>query len=253
MDNGPPFNSSAFLEFLDEQGIEPIHSTPLWPQMNAQVERVMKTINDRLRKANVDDQHWEAMILEFNKRYNEWPHSSTRLPPFEMFMHREARLPLPSIVDRDSLDDAARDIEQRLKMQRKVMTDRKRKALESSIKEGDLVVLQASASDKKKISTTYKDEIWKVLSRTGTEVRVQSLNDPSNVKTRSVNLCKEIPQESLVNDNDADDELNQNNSDAGEREQHPKTTASKSLNLRPREKLNAPEKYIQIFESHDKE
>lgn len=251
MDNGPPFNGAAFLEFLEELGIEPVHSTPLWPQMNAQVERVMSTINDRLRKANIDDHHWEAMIIEFNRRYNEWPHSSTGLPPFEMFMHREARLPMPSVIERDSLDDAARDNEQRLKMQRKMMTDKKRKALASTIKAGDVVVLQASASDKKKINTTYSDELWTVLSRNDTEVKVQSLKDPSNIKTRSVNACKEIPQEALAEGQDTtingdcapldDSDLNQTKQST--------PVPLRAFNLRPRDKLAAPQKWIDIYEA----
>lgn len=253
MDNGPPFNGTEFLEYLEEQGIEAIHSTPLWPQMNAQVERAMSTINNRLRKANIDDTDFESMIAEFNRRYNEWPHSSTGIPPFEMFLHREAKLPVPSILERDGLDDAARDMEQRLKMQRKIMTDKKRNALGSSIREGDVVVLQAESSDKKKISTTYSNRLWKVLNRTGTEVRVQAMDDPTNVKTRSVNLCKEISSATLAGEfSPPNDE--QNTADTSSTTEQSRSDSAESLRkitLRSRETINAPKRLIHICDTMD--
>lgn len=195
-DNGPPFNSADYIEFLDARGIEVIHSTPLWPQMNAHVERAMSTINNRLRKGSIEDKDWEELISDFNKRYNEWPHSSTGISPFAMLFRREPRLPLPSIVEKEPFDEGVNDREQRLKMERKLMTDKRRRAVLSPIKPGDFVVMMTDAADKRKIGTTYSDEIWRVLTRNGCEVFVQSLADPNRTRRRSVNLCKIVPPES---------------------------------------------------------
>lgn len=193
-DNGPPFNSAGYATFLENRGIEAIHSTPLWPQMNSHVERAMSTINNRLRKGSVEDKDWEESIMEFNSRYNEWPHSSTRVSPFMMLFRREPRLALPSIVGSEPVDEHISDQERRLKMERKLMTDKKRRAILSPITEGDLVVMLTDTADKKKMGTTYADEVWKVLMRTGCEVIVQSQADLSKTRKRNVNFCKLLPQ-----------------------------------------------------------
>lgn len=192
-DNGPPFNSEGYKEFLSIRGIETCHSTPLWPQANANVERAMRTINDRLRKGAIEDADWKELMREFNQRYNEWPHSQTNTSPFTMMLRREPRLALPSITEKLIIDEQASDHELRLKMERKVKTDKKRRAEQSPLKVGDHCVMIAESADKRKISTTYADEVWRVLERNGCEVFVQSVNDITKTRRRNVNLCRIVP------------------------------------------------------------
>lgn len=197
-DNGPPFQSTGYKKFLSDRGIEMVHSTPLWPQANANVERAMRTINDRLRKGAIEDKNWRELMREFNQRYNEWPHSQTNVPPFTMMHHREPRLALPSLLEKlNIVDEQARDHEQRLKMERKWKTDKKRKAEQSPIKAGDLVVTLADQADKSKIKSTYTNQIWRVLERNGCELFIQAVDDVNKCRRRHVNLCKLVPLEAF--------------------------------------------------------
>ena len=38
-DNGPPFNSSAFSDFLTQKSVRHVRNTPLWLRSNGEVER----------------------------------------------------------------------------------------------------------------------------------------------------------------------------------------------------------------------
>lgn len=40
-DNGPPFNSKCFIDFLERQGIQVFKSPPYHPQSNGQAERLV--------------------------------------------------------------------------------------------------------------------------------------------------------------------------------------------------------------------
>ncbi|XP_078510033.1 uncharacterized protein LOC144769726 [Lissotriton helveticus] len=50
-DNGPPFQGREFQEYLENKAIRHRKITPLWPQVNVEVERLMRTLNRGLRIA----------------------------------------------------------------------------------------------------------------------------------------------------------------------------------------------------------
>ena len=52
-DNGPPFNSTDYKRYLETLGITPKFSSPLWPQGNAQAERLMKCLSKVLQTAKI--------------------------------------------------------------------------------------------------------------------------------------------------------------------------------------------------------
>ena len=50
-DNGPPFNSAKFREYLDKSGVIHVKITPFHPKANATCERFMQVLNKSLRTA----------------------------------------------------------------------------------------------------------------------------------------------------------------------------------------------------------
>ena len=48
-DNGPPFNSTEFARYMDTLGIQFDHTTPKWPQGNAEVERFMQPLGKAIQ------------------------------------------------------------------------------------------------------------------------------------------------------------------------------------------------------------
>lgn len=137
----------------------------------------MRTINDRLRKAQTEGHIFEDLINELNKRYNEWPHSSTNTTPFAALFRREPRLAIPSLTQEKLYDDAVRERERELQFERKIRNDTKKRAVESKIKAGDHVLARTEHSKKSKMSPEYADEIFRVLLRNGSELMLQPLDN----------------------------------------------------------------------------
>ena len=51
-DNGPPFNSETFTNYLSKKGIRHKRVTPLWPQAN-RAETIMKNIKKTIQKSSI--------------------------------------------------------------------------------------------------------------------------------------------------------------------------------------------------------
>ena len=51
-DNGPPFQSHAFHQFLKDHGIKHKPSSPLWPQRNGEAENFMKPLVKAVKSAH---------------------------------------------------------------------------------------------------------------------------------------------------------------------------------------------------------
>ena len=49
-DNGPQYNSQAFIEFAKQYNFSHITSSPKFPQANGEAERAVRTVKDLLKK-----------------------------------------------------------------------------------------------------------------------------------------------------------------------------------------------------------
>ena len=72
-DNGPPFNSHNFVDFLQKQGIKVSKSPPYNPASNGQAERLVRTVKEVLKKFLLDSSfaelHLEDQINLFLLNY----------------------------------------------------------------------------------------------------------------------------------------------------------------------------------------
>ena len=68
-------------------GVE--HSTPLWPQGNAEVEAFMKPLGKALATAQAEQRSWSQELSRFSLSYRTTPHSSTKVPPAQLLFNRE--------------------------------------------------------------------------------------------------------------------------------------------------------------------
>ena len=62
-DNGPPFSSEAFTQFMSKEHIEHITSSPLYPRSNGFIERQVKTIKTALSTCQESKQSVEDLLL----------------------------------------------------------------------------------------------------------------------------------------------------------------------------------------------
>ncbi|KAL0151789.1 hypothetical protein M9458_052940 [Cirrhinus mrigala] len=93
-DNGPPFTSWEFGEFLRKNGVRHVLSPPYHPATNGQAERVVQIFKkawERLRAQSVAP---HMRLARFLLTYRNTPHTVTERTPAELFLKRQPRIRL---------------------------------------------------------------------------------------------------------------------------------------------------------------
>ena len=85
-DNGAAFTSLEFKQFLKQNGIRHLTSTPYHPATNGMVERYVQTFKVALKKGSDNDLLRELSIFLF--RYRTTPYSTTGISPAQLLMGR---------------------------------------------------------------------------------------------------------------------------------------------------------------------
>ena len=88
-DNGTPFTSSEFREFMTKNGILHIRTSPYHPASNGLAERAVRTFKHAMKR--MDTGTVETRVSRFLFHYRITPHSSTGVSPAEMLMGRRLR------------------------------------------------------------------------------------------------------------------------------------------------------------------
>ena len=87
-DNGPPFDSYAFEDYAKEKGFI-IHKpvTPLWPEANGIVERIMQPLVKSVRASIATGRNWKIKMYTFVANYRATPRSSANATPHQLLMN----------------------------------------------------------------------------------------------------------------------------------------------------------------------
>ena len=85
-DNGPEFRGAPFKELLRRYGIEASYSIPYRPQTNGAVERLNRTVKEKLATVcHRDTHHWDKEVYKVMAQYNRMPHRETGKAPSSFF------------------------------------------------------------------------------------------------------------------------------------------------------------------------
>ena len=97
-DNGPQFTSDMFATFLSKNGIKHSRSAPYHPATNGAAERLVQVLKKSLKlDSDLTKEHQLANLL---LHYRTTPHTTTGVPPAELFLKRQLRTRL-SLVKPD--------------------------------------------------------------------------------------------------------------------------------------------------------
>ena len=99
-DRGTQFESSVFKCLLSKFNISKSRTTPFWPAGNGIIERVHRSLKDRLR---CSQRSWPDALQESVFNINRTIHSSTGSSPFEILFGSPPKLPQdwPSLITKD--------------------------------------------------------------------------------------------------------------------------------------------------------
>ena len=99
-DNGPPFQSVEYEDFLKQNGIQRVLVSPYHPASNGQAERSLQTFKNYLKTSSSQSCLLQR-IQSFLLSYRGTPHSTTGCSPAKLFLQRELRTRL-SLVKPDT-------------------------------------------------------------------------------------------------------------------------------------------------------
>lgn len=90
-DNGPQFVSQEFADFLKQNGVKHIRSTPYHPSTNGLAERFIQTFKKAMKASQHDSRMFTHRLVDFLLKYRISTHSTTNRSPCSLFLQRELR------------------------------------------------------------------------------------------------------------------------------------------------------------------
>ena len=186
-DNGPPFNSSAFSEFLRERGITHLRNTPLWPRSNGEVECQNRSLMKIIRAAVVEKKDLHCALNEFLLAYRTTPHPATERTPAALLFNRELGTKLPVVADTFVPDQVIRDRDAEYKQRMKDTADDHQRAADQDVHPGDKVFLRRSTPPTKGESL-FLPEPATIVDRHGDQVVVETSDGVQ--RRRSIHYTK---------------------------------------------------------------
>ena len=90
-DNGPQFTSEEFAQFVKQNGIKHIRTSPYHPASNGAAERLVQTFKQAMKAAANNGLTLQHQLSRFLMSYRSTPHTTTGESPSKLFLGREIR------------------------------------------------------------------------------------------------------------------------------------------------------------------
>lgn len=200
--------SEEFKNYCDLCNIKIFNTVPYWPQQNGEVERQNWDILKRLKISQIEKKDLKECVWEYLMMYNSTPHTVTGKTPSELFFKRPNRDKIPTINDKehDMEDTEVRDKDKIMKLKGKEYADRKRKAEDLTLLEGDKVYVKEMEKGNK-LSANFKQTPHVVEHTEGGDVIVRNEETGQKLRRNVIHLKKvegewKVQDESLGNNDD---------------------------------------------------
>ncbi|XP_062844794.1 uncharacterized protein K02A2.6-like [Trichomycterus rosablanca] len=182
-DNGQPFASREFHDYLTAHGIMQLKGVPYWPQSNGEVERFNRTILKSVKIGKIEKKDWKVALKSFLFHYRTTPHAVTGVSPAKLLMNRELRDKLPSFTgmpaDSDephaAVSEEIHDKDALHKLKRNIAANQRRGAKDQEIKPGDTVLCK-NLHKSNKLDPDFESQPYEVISKQGNAVIIQQPN-----------------------------------------------------------------------------
>ena len=188
-DNGRQFISDEFRQYCKQCNNRLFNTVPYWPQQNGEVERQNRDIINRLKISQLQKRDLKESVMEYLMMYNSTPHSVTGKSPSELFFRRQNKDKIPSLLYNEyEFDDSdVRDRDKTQKEKGKEYGDRKRRAEEPVITEGDKVYVK-EMEKRNKLTPNFKSTSHVVERVEGGDVLVRNEESGQQLRRNIIHL-----------------------------------------------------------------
>ena len=140
------------------------------------MERQNRSLLKAIRAAHAEGKNWRKELNKFLLAYRSTPHLKTGKSPAELLFRRthKAKMPDLTYVDKEieGNNQAARNHDAEIEQANKDYTDKKHRAADRDVREGDTVLLEQRRGNK--LSPMYEKEPHGVLAQYGDQVVLKS-------------------------------------------------------------------------------
>ena len=189
-DNGSQFRSQEFARFCKETGIRLRHSTPYFPRMNGEVERMNGLIKKVLRISYNQNSMWWDDLQRFLLMHRTTLHTVTGVEPARLMLGRLPRDKIPTVKELENMVNYELADRDRMKKEKgKDQADGRLGAKPIDLKIGDEVIVKRMKKPNK-LTSTYNTPICKVIARRGGETT--AVSSTGEKVTRNVSHFKKF-------------------------------------------------------------
>ena len=185
-DNGPPCNGNKFAQFVKYLGFRHRKITPLWPQANAQAERINQSLMKAIRATRVQGRNWHQELNKFLSNYCVTPHASTKCALSNVMLAYMMRFKFPQKIDEDHDEIAYNDRGSKEKM--KQYADASLNTKPSDLRPDDVVLLRNRRETK--LTPAFDPQPYTIIGRKGSVI---SAKRGERVITRNSAFFKPVP------------------------------------------------------------
>ena len=208
-DNGSPFQSKEFKEYMKQKGISHHRITPLHPKANSAAENFMRNLNKTVRTAAIEQKPWKQALYDFLLNYRISVHTTTQVSPAEVLYGRKIRGKIPMVNTEPNYEKLAKlpENDERSKLKMKYYTDNRYHAKESCLAEGDFVLVRQRKLNK--LTSNFDPVPYQIIRRRGSMI---TASRPNHLITRNIDHFKFLskkqpPQFAQQNDSEYDFEF----------------------------------------------
>ena len=189
-DNGPPFKSNEFKDFMKHTNIKHRRITPLWPQANANAENFNRRLRKIIQSAHIEKKNWKQEVYTFLRNYRSTPHISTGKAPAElMFPGRSYRTKIPEIRKKHD-DYVLRQKDKESKNKMKKYADKNRNVKSSNFQINDTVLVKQPKTNK--LTPPFDTDPYVIIAIKGNMITARSTTNERCI-TRNSSFFKKIP------------------------------------------------------------
>ena len=196
-DNGPPFSSHNFKQYLQEKGIKHRKIRPYWPRANGEAERFVQPLKKIIRTSYIEKKDWKSECHKFLFGYRSTPHSATKVAPADLMFGRKLRTRLPDYEKKitENIHQKLAQNDQQSKLASKAYADQKRHSRERTLNVGEQVIVKQQK--KNTLTPNFNPQPYTVTSTKGDMITATNPTNNHQV-TCNTSHFKELPTDTEI-------------------------------------------------------